>query len=147
MGTDLVRTRSSGERARLVITAAAAATPREAHGYGDAISTSLSRSVFKPRSGTSKTALSRLRDQFSSSDCRTVYTKVAFVPFQVPQAPSDCHSCDRTSLIESGRLILRIWGGRSGFLVDWGGESGGGVVDLLLLVRAGEGVLGAVEVK
>lgn len=42
--------------------------------------------------------------------------------------------------------MLRIWGGKSAFLVGWG-ESGGGVTDLLLLVRAGEGVLGAVEVK
>lgn len=48
--------------------------------------------------------------------------------------------------MESGRLMLRIWGGKSAFLVGWG-ESGGGVMDLLLLVRAGEGVLGAVEVK
>lgn len=110
------------------------------------MSTSLSRSVFKPRSGTSKSALSRLRDQFSSSDCKTVYTNVALVPFHVPQAPSLCHSCDSTSLMESGRLMLRMWGGSSGFLVGWG-ESGGGVTDLLLLVRAGDGVLGAVEVK
>lgn len=42
--------------------------------------------------------------------------------------------------------MLRIWGGRSGFFVGWG-ESDGGVVDLLLLVRVGEGVLGAVDVK
>jgi len=66
-----VRTRSKGARISPVVTAAAAATNNDAQGYGDAMSINRSMSFFTPRSGTLKSALSRLRDQFSSSDCRT----------------------------------------------------------------------------
>lgn len=69
---NLVRTRSRGANMSPVDTAAAAATHNEAQGYGDATSTSLSTSSFSPRSGTFSSALRRLRDQFSNSDCSTV---------------------------------------------------------------------------
>lgn len=66
--TYLVRMRSKGARARLVVTAAAAATNNDAQGYGDARSTTRSMLSFTPRSGTLKTALKKLLDQFSSKD-------------------------------------------------------------------------------
>lgn len=105
--TYLVRMRSKGARARLVVTAAAAATNNEAQGYGDAMSTTRSMLSLTPRSGTFKTALRKLLDQFSSKDCRTVYRKVAFAPFHTPHAPSLCHSCPMTSRIASGRRRFR----------------------------------------
>lgn len=67
-----VRTRSRGESISPVATAAVAATHREAQGYGDAMSISRSRSSLTPRSGTLNRALSKLLDQFSSSEDKTV---------------------------------------------------------------------------
>ena len=88
----LVRTRSKGERTSAETTAAAAATNSDAHGYGDAMSISRSMSFLTPISGTLNSALSKLRDQFSNSDCKTPYIKVALVPFQTPQADSLFHN-------------------------------------------------------
>lgn len=125
--TYLVRMRSKGARARLVVTAAAAATNNEAQGYGDAMSTTRSMLSFTPRSGTLKTALKKLLDQFSSRDCKTVYRKVAFAPFHTPHAPSLCHSCPMTSRMASGRRRFKKCSGRTisffGVVGDCRGDS------------------------
>ncbi len=97
---------SSGDSMRPVATAAAAATKSDAHGYGDAMSMRRSTSSFSPRSGTLNRALSKLLDQFSSKDWRTVYRKEAFAPLNTPQAFSFCQSCDMTSKVESGRRMF-----------------------------------------
>jgi hypothetical protein len=68
----LVRTKSNGERASPVATAAVAATKSDAQGYGEAISIMRSMSSLTPMSGTLKIALRKLLPQFSSSDCNTV---------------------------------------------------------------------------
>lgn len=115
MRISLVRTMSKGASRTPVATAAEAATKRDAQGYGDAMSTSRSMSSFTPRSGTLKMALRKLRDQFSSSDCKTVYRKVAFDPFHTPHAPSLFHRAEMTFVTESDRRMLRKCSGRVDF--------------------------------
>ena len=119
-----VRTRSSGARRIPVATAAVPATNKEAHGYGDAMSTSRSMSSLTPRSGTLNMALRKLLDQFSRSDCRTVYRKVAFEPFHTPHGPSFCQSAESTLLTDPGCRMSRNCSGGDGFLGDLGDWSG-----------------------
>ena len=68
-------------------------------------------------------ALRRLRVQFSNSDCRRVYKKVAFDPFHTPHTPSFAHSCESTSSTESGLRRSSWCGRRSRFGGGWGGNS------------------------
>jgi hypothetical protein len=121
----LVRMRSRGARARLVVTAAAAATSKEAQGYGDAMSTRRSMLSLTPRSGTLNTALRKLLDQFSNRDCKTVYRKVAFAPFHTPHAPSLCHSCPMTSIIASDRRRFKKCSGMTGTFFGVVGDCNG----------------------
>lgn len=87
------------------------------------MSMSRSMSFRTPMSGTLKSALSKLRDQFSRSDCRTLYIKVALVPFQTPHADSLFHSWAITSRTESGVRMQRWWPGAGllGIRGDWRG--------------------------
>lgn len=122
--TYLVRTRSKGARRTPVATAAVAATKRDAQGYGDAMSTKRSISSLRPRSGTLRTALKKLRDQFSRSDWRTVYKNVALDPFQTPHTPSFCQSPEITLATESACLMLRKCSGIPGFFGRRGDAKG-----------------------
>ncbi len=113
--TYLVRTMSSGARTRPAIPAEATAIARLAIGLG------LSRMFSLPKlegtavaeisvgSGRLNKADSKLRVHVSIVFNNTPYTKVAFVPFQIPHAPSLAHSWDMTSETESLRRRSIRW--------------------------------------
>lgn len=69
-------------------------------------------------------ALKKLRDQFSSRDCRTVYKNAALDPFHTPQAPSFCQTAEITFVTESARRMLRKWSGMPGFFGSLGEPNG-----------------------
>lgn len=109
--------------------AAATAVPKLARGDGLSI---MSRPPVvadptaddsEPGSGRFSTAENRLRVQVSMVFNAKLYRKVVLVPFQTPQEPSRCHSCERTSRRESDlRRDNRCEGG--------GGSPRGDVEDL-----------------
>jgi hypothetical protein len=68
-----VRMRSNGASISPVATAAAIATPRDAHGYGEPISSAdISSPVVRPESGTLKRADRRPLDHFSNVCTKTL---------------------------------------------------------------------------
>lgn len=101
-----VRTMSMGARMRPAIPAAPTATAILATGLG--LSSILMLPAGLPSasnvaSGRSSIADSRLLVHVSIVRSSTLYTKVLFVPFQTPHAPSFDHSCVSTSMRESFR--------------------------------------------
>lgn len=111
----LVRTMSRGARTSPATPAATTAVPSDASGEGLSI---MSRPPTlppvpesKPGSGRLSTAEKRLRVQVSIVLRRTLYRNVTFVPFQTPQEPSRCHSCESTSSKESGRRSSSLYEG------------------------------------
>jgi hypothetical protein len=63
-------------------------------------------------SGTLNNAERQLLVQVSIVFKRIPYTKVEFVPFQIPHAPSFVHNCDKTSMTESDRMrVIETKGG------------------------------------
>jgi hypothetical protein len=110
-----VRTMSNGARTRPAIPADVTAMARLAIGLG------LSKIFNFPKlvgtaaaeinvgSGRLNSADNKLRVHVSIVFSNTPYTKVAFVPFQIPHAPSLVHSWDMTSETESLRRRSMRW--------------------------------------
>lgn len=141
--TYFVRTRSRGARTNPVLTAAATATPRDAHGYGESARVA---EMFNPASGTLKRAENRPRDHCSMVCRRRAWMNVALEAFHTPQDPSLDHSCDMTSSNESTFFSDNWWVAVDGLF----GEGEGSLVLGRRLLWEGEWMEpeeGAVDVK